>query len=660
VLEAISHPATEVQEQAVAMLESWSARLHADHAAEIRERWANLAASVRPRAERLVEELCRSLPARADATVTDSDPESKIQGLLEEAGGIDASWRERAGVDAAIQAVRAGRVPGPLEFDLLEARVLTGVAPIAPIQSVDELLDAVAHAVETMDSADELERILDGISRLCDQRPPDFHRRSDPLVKRLSDSHAVDEFSRLLADRMSESFYQLLMVWLCGPWPASRYNPIALHRFFDGRVQELIQRVVQRRAQPLLAAPTHEGGWIDPVVLVKRLAALFQNGDEPRSFDLIQAILRLAPDGRQEALAAAGELPGHVGRAVRWCLGSEEGPNAEDGSHTSLWLAAGRARYPTGTLEDLRVLMIGKDQPDAFVPARYVWKPQTRPDTSLRWPHDFYPIAMAVEPEPLLDGGITVWPTVALHLRHEHVQHVPAWQCGFLTTWRIGMISQIWPLCLDPFLVGGVYALGQRLDMPASTLAPNHAFLRPWLEPDRPWSELACLAVWLGLVSKDADSRQVALDALIEAVGDGRANPAAMADVLARLVPGGWVKLNRVADALGETARLSPLHSWFAAETLQELLARLAQLPRDAHFVLSLLRELLVDLGTVLPPPSRMCLETLEGSSKTAKMARALLNLRPASDPTKLRFAAIQAMEARIARARRWSSAGDG
>jgi hypothetical protein len=656
VLEAMAHPAAEVQERAIGLIESWRPRLHPDHAITIRERLEELSPSVRVRAGKVI---CELRPAVAEPAKNNADGifGSKLAELAREADLLISPWRERAGVDQALESLRAGRMPEPLEFDLLEARVLTGVAPIEPIRSVDALIDAASHAFETGDSADEFERIMDGISRLGDQRPADFERRTAPFVKRLRDIHLAEGTGRSLVwGSLAESIYQLLMAWLCRESPPFTHKYAAVHVFFDGRVQELIQHVLAGRARPLLAAPTHQGGWIDPVIFVGRLTELLQRSDEPGTFDLIQALLRLAPDGREEAITAGRDLPGHVGRAVRWTLGGEEGPNGEDSSHTSLWLAAGRARYPTGTLDDLPFLKIGKNQPDAFLPARYVWKPRTK---QLRYSWDFGsypPVEMTIEPEAPSDVFSRAWPTVALHQRDERWPNVPAWYLFFLAIWQSGVIAQVWPLCLDPFLVGGIHALGARLDMPASTLSPNYCFLRPWLEPDRPWTELAALAVWLGMISKDPGSKTMALDLLIQAIADGRARPQQMSCVLLKMMPGGWVKLNRVADALAEVARLSCLHSWFVAEALQGFLAGMEVVPRDAHLILTLLHELLVDLGMVLAPATLHRLETLPETGKAAKVATASRKLEPNSHAVKLRQAGLQVLEARIARAKRWST----
>jgi hypothetical protein len=657
VLDALSHPASAVQQQSLDLIESWAPRLHPDHASAIRERLEELAPSVRPRAEKLIRQFHPTAAVSTEETVTEVST-STLDELAREAGALPSPWRERAGVDDALESIRAGRMPKPLKFDVLEARVLTGVAPIEPIRTVDELIDTVAHAIETLDSADELERILDGISRLCDQRPVNYQSRTEPLAKRLAEHRLSNDFARQLADRMPESLYHLLMTWLSketAPPGYSGYDTVQLYRFFDSRIEEVIGRVKVGRARPLLAAPTHEGGWISPVVLVQRLSALFSDDDEPDACDLIQALLRLAPDNREIALAEAGDVPGCVGRAVRWCLGSGEGPVQEDSSHTSLWLAAGRARCPTGSLDALSVLEIAEDQPDALQPARYEWTSRARESNSrLVWRHGYFPIEITVKPGSPHDASVRTWPTVALHEPGEHWKQIPAWQCRLPVAWRIGVAAQVWPLCHDPLLVAGIAALGWRVDMPESTLEPNHVYLRPWLEPDRPWSELATVAIWMALVSKDPGSRTSALDVLVESIADGRACPRQMSKVLVRMLPGGWVKLNRVADALAEAGRMSAVHAWFAAETLQGIVAGMDSYPREMHSLLSLLYELLADLGAVLSAEARCQLEDVPGTGKTKKIAVALRRLESRPDATQLQQAGLAMLESRIARARRW------
>ena len=100
------------------------------------------------------------------------------------ASRLPAHWRKLAGVDQATSACVDGTWPGPLEFDLMSVPLLTGVKPVTPFATVDELLDAVAHATENLESAVELERIFDGISRFGLQDSAAFRRRAAPLLVR--------------------------------------------------------------------------------------------------------------------------------------------------------------------------------------------------------------------------------------------------------------------------------------------------------------------------------------------------------------------------------------------------------------------------------------------------------------------------------------------
>ena len=195
--------------------------------------------------------------------------------------------------------------------------------------------------------------------------------------------------------------------------------------------------------------------------------------------------------------------------------------------------------------------------------------------------------------------------------------------------WITDWLATIWPANVDPLLAEGARALTQRVNSPASMLEPNYPYLAPLPEPDRPWTELCHLVTWIGLVSKDADSRGSAIDAIIAAIEDGRADWQAAADVLLRLLPGEWVKLNRVADAGREVSRVSPLHSWWVAEFLQSFIAGLDEAPRDLHDVLTLLLELLSGLQLGLPAPARERLAALEIPGRGGKAVEQLWALAP-------------------------------
>ena len=148
---------------------------------------------------------------------------------------------------------------------------------------------------------------------------------------------------------------------------AAEPRPI-LDGFLEARVHEVAALASRDNGGRLLALPTHEGGWIEPSVLIGRLAAVQASGDDVdgRPLDAVQALLRLLPRGRAPALDAAAVLRGEIGEAVRHALGG----HAVVGPTPSLWAAAARARDPDA--DDPVVAAVHRDLgPDAAFAGRF-------------------------------------------------------------------------------------------------------------------------------------------------------------------------------------------------------------------------------------------------------------------------------------------------
>ena len=663
--EALTHESVDVQEQAAGLLEAWLPRMHRDHAAEIRERASGVAATVRGRIEALLAKLegesgrGGELPQggrESIAAVVQPSGETSPQltpdpfpgDFAERVSALPEKWRHLAGVDEAFTAMQEGRLPAPLSFDLLEVPLLTATEPIQPIQTVDELLDAVAHAIEEIESADELERILEGISRLCDQRPGDFALRAAPLLKRLNSAKPGEAHRGLTTSPLA--LRRLIHAWLTGqPAALSGYvDDRALTKFVAHRMNEIEVRVGKQRAALLVAAPTHRAGWIDPQILVQRLKDYHAAGAEPPKADLIQALLRLAPGQRDSALAAAAELPGNAGRAVRWSLGSEEPPTSADFGDFSLWLAAGRARDPAGELNELSPLVNDKLM-EALLPPTYTCKIG---QGSTGYYRAAGAVDLLVEVFPPVEPSLTLQmrPTLAFCEPTNFGHHAAA------TAWGFQWLAMIWPLNLDPYYADGIRLLLGRVNAPSSAFEPNYVFLQPLLEPDRLWSEMAYLMAWIALVSKDADSRGAAIDAFVTAIDDGRADTRLAAAVLARLMPSGWVKLNRMADAFREISRVSPLHAWWTAEMLQAFLASAAEWPADMHHIPALLLELLSDLQLAVNTAARAKLESTKATGKAAQAIKRFLALKATPASPKTQEALALALDNRLRRAEQWAA----
>jgi len=398
----------------------------------------------------------------------------------------------------------------------------------------------------------------------------------------------------------------------------------------------------------LLAAPTHRRGWIDPRELVRRVKETQSERLNLRKADLIQSLLRLAPDHRNAALAQAADIPGPCGRVVRWALRGDEGPTEADRGEFALWLAAARRRNPTGRLKELTVL--SRAEADvALEPPSYQWNPKGPETTERYWVRGGevpFQIMPARQKPPEFD--VELQPTLALSC----ATCEGVWGIG--NPWITDWLATIWPANVDPLLAEGARALTQRVNSPASMLEPNYVYLAPLLEPDRPWTELAYLVAWIALVSKDADSRGSAMDAIIAAVEDGRADWRAAADVLLGLLPGGWIKLNRVGDVGREVSRVSPLHSWWVAEFLQCFIGGLREAPRDLHHLLSLLVELLSGLHLSVAEPARERLAMLKIPGRGGKAVEQLLAQAPTELSADAKRALHQCAESRISRAARW------
>ena len=177
--------------------------------------------------------------------------------------------------------------------------------------------------------------------------------------------------------------------------------------------------------------------------------------------------------------------------------------------------------------------------------------------------------------------------------------------------------------------------------------------MSPLQAVDRGWSEMARTALWLGLLSRNDQSRGTAVDALIEGIADGRADPAALAETLLHIASGGWIKLNRLADSLREVTRTSILAERVVAEIMDRLIASWNELPRDGHPVLALQVGLLSNLQQSLSPAARDVALDGQGDRQGGQTRAAVECARSHPELPSLREAAFQAAEGRLARAER-------
>jgi len=550
------------------------------------------------------------------AATADEQPVADLAELRKRAAALPPTARTLTGIDAALDAAARGTVPARLDFAVADLPITACAEPIAPIDDVDELIEVLARWVEgTIGVGAELERALDALARMGAHRHGDLERRTSSLRRRAT---ALDEHAPARA---------LIEAWLDGappgPWPSPRGRDLS-----DGRVHELAAQVAERRAQPLLATPTHAGGWIDPRVLIARLRAV----PEPGRSDLITALCRLAPDRRDP-----DSVPDHSTAGLfRYALGGSPPADADPAL-----LCAAR---------------LGRELDRAEPPARYAVEPG-------RWGADLhidlgpidYELARVVT---ALRVGVHAHPPYPVRGWWPLDGEDPARRLTipFDSPATVEEVALIRPSGHQQLWAESIEARHQALVLMTerSPRDANAALLGLALNPDRPLGDVGALAIVIALAVGEPTQEAVALDVAIAAIADGRLDGPAFGAPARNVLEAGIVLPTRLARALRTVAAESSLHAEVVRVALEHAVA-ITPLPRGSHALLDALNELAADAGAAVElPAARAALGGIGGSSKSAKLARQLLKREGTSRHTGQ--AAVLAVEARIARAARWSA----
>jgi hypothetical protein len=164
--------------------------------------------------------------------------------------------------------------------------------PVAlqPVESVDELIELAASLLEGQGNGDDVERLVDGVSRLCGERPRGFERRVSGLAKRADQG---GEWGLLSGVGLVQS---VVLSWTTGKRPPSYQLPDTLLGFLGQRALEVASRAAKRNPRELLALPTHAGGWIESDVLAEREQRAGRLRNRPDPADRLQAKLRVLRD----------------------------------------------------------------------------------------------------------------------------------------------------------------------------------------------------------------------------------------------------------------------------------------------------------------------------------------------------------------------------
>ncbi|MBC7819286.1 MAG: hypothetical protein IAG10_20560 [Planctomycetaceae bacterium] len=633
----LGHETPDIQKAALGVLEGLKLAPDERVAAAIASRLDTMAASMKDRARKLLAKLG-----------TASDSEKTVAASRRNTGQVGDSPRSGEAWLRSEPSTQSNVSADPL---LSESR-LSDVKAIVPIQTLDELIESASAIIEKFSDADEVERLLDGLSRLCNQRPDDFAARTAPFQKRMevlrkNGAHPaeieIDVLGRLM---------QVFRTWLYGApgpratadsddeveaapvpprihvepsaaelatahantsrrgWPLSlskRLSSQPVLTFLDGRLSELSNRLRKCDARPLLAAPTHRGGWVSAKAFVERLRFFEQQQLDPQSFDLRQALLRFAPESRDEVLTAAMGLTGLRQRAIEWALDKHKPTDVKE---AVVYVAAKAGRDPFAP-------MLASDNPPVLEPLTFTWKVVRQ-----------LPAGDSNQPR----WGLTIVPNLN-PFENPQFRIPPVSLCvvanraddAYWSEGKASCLAQVWPINPAPFFAAGAAAVVSDLETTNNDVRHYPEFLKPMFDSHAPFSEMAQLLLAVSLQAKSADQRGLAVDALIAVMADGRCLGEELGIIFRQLLPSGMVRCNRLADPFAIASRASPPHMFACSQIVQTMFGEIDSLSDDAYHLLIPLLDWLVELNRPLQDPIRQTLSKLSGTTKSAKLARSLL-----------------------------------
>lgn len=571
---------------------------------------------------------------------------SALQGLLAQSHSAAPACASAPAPLAAAPVLPASYAPQ--RRALMDAKVLDEANRIAPITDLDTLIDTILRALEYVDTPDDIERIMDGISRLADHRPADFERRIAPLRRRVETAqwqgNSLTALQRTAMEYPCDAVAQLVNVWLGlidGAAITASHAPPSYHPFLPMRahMQALCKDVGQRKASPLLSFPTHRGGWIDPREWVARLQV--RTYSKP---DMLRSLARLAPDHRAVALANAATLRGDTGRIARFALGGDEWPGWLTWNDYDLWITAARCRDPLADWSDLAAKLRTDDpwpggaKPALYHPhiATYVWGVHNNLAVHFKAQDEVWN-ADSRSWQPLgkrhaMAGGKTGSPEESF-AKAQLIEARPFAAAASYPEesrgWALGMIwVQQWlgyqcPLDIRAACLKGA---SRAFDLMDERNPEMRGLFDVLFDPHRPWGEEGHALVIMGLMVRESEASGLAIDALAYGIDHGLFDPAVFTALLTRFEAGGWMKLNRLASALARVVAISPTHAAAISQGLQAWLTRFDLSERGAHELLAVLDQAHAAMIMAVSSDLADKLRQLEGASKTARLAKSILD----------------------------------
>ncbi len=561
---------------------------------------------------------------------------------------VASHWQE------ALEAVGQQRIP-PLHVPPLRSiPFLNTLETVQPITDVDELLGAVAHLIEVRVPAIELERVLDGVSRLGRLSGEAIVRKAAPLLQRFDNRRDVVDYW------YGKALGPLLGHWLDrgSDWPGSyrlglnywqkKYQEFPCDPVFQERVKAVYRRLSDNITMRALALPTHAYGWIAPEELAMRLAEMQSAGIEVHDYDFIQALFRMAPVSaeRRTALYAALEsVQGEPKEILVRALGLDNGADTSI-PDTLPWQAA-------DFLAGVHSALMGEEgEPgeNSELP-HYRWWVVKDSIECCGEVMSISDIKIDVTAESDRAETLSCLPCDIPYKRDGH---------GLPYGWEelsyLSLLSLYWPANPAPLLHRAVLRMADRKDDKAKNAYPHYVYLERLLQPYLPLDDMALLAISFGMIVADADVRAVTGEVIIAACQEERLDMARLGETLSRLVSGEYAVIKRIADAITPITAVSDTHALAVWQCLGALYQGLDKLPKNLHALLEITLELAHRFGLAVDDKVAHALGPFDkGGSKSAKLCRQILQHRPEQFSVSYIEAITQRLQFRLDNMAAWS-----
>lgn len=457
---------------------------------------------------------------------------------------------------------------------------------ITPIENLEELVEELSHVIEEPDEPIKIERVLDGVSRLCRDKTDNFNKLVGPLKKRAITliNRGPEKWLIFQLSRLALSVIERHNYFKADYKKHKKEKKADFESVFIVRLFFLVERLKSNpnNGVSLISMPTHGRGFINPSIIPERIKLNTKNKELENSLDCALAILRLDrtivnESKSEEIIQELINIKTEFALACAYALGAE----VKIGKESALWIAASRIRLPEEN-DQKTIDKFGLLGPDTGYSAKYLpWVKVKKSEN-----YSFYDLKVDRVPE-VYRSIPNEHLSVMFH--GEGLGSFKQSHFGF-TSGLVRWGSTIWPSNLEPYFCCGACEVDITW---AEAQWHVQSFFLPLLEPDVPLKSMALLLLIAGLSSKEPGQRGIAIDIVIMSIEDGRMDISLLGDIMAMLITTGIIIVPRWTKAIKEIAAISSRH----AEAMKSLIQSILQFdPEDSPRELGGLIELLYEL----------------------------------------------------------------